>query len=64
MEIGRPLCQILPPLTKSLERLDRVEKRDRPSFVEALFHAYKVSGEEWVKVRMEEVVFVLLVKLN
>ncbi len=60
MEIGRPLCQILPPLTESLERLDRVEERVRPSFVEALFHAYKVTGEEWIKARMQEVVFGLL----
>ena len=60
LEIGRPLCQILPPLTESLERLDRVEKRFRPSFVEALFHAYKVSGEEWIKERMQEIIFGLL----
>jgi len=60
LEIGRPLCQILPLLTESLERLDRVEERFRPSFIEALFHAYKVSVEEWVKARMQEIVFGLL----
>jgi len=60
LEIGRPLCQILPPLVESLDRLDRVEERLRPSFVEALFHAYKVTGEERVKARMQDVLFGLL----